>query len=403
MKLTRTIRIQLWIFCCVAVLATTFTAVQYAQIPQSMGIGRYTIDVELADGAGLYPNANVTYRGRTVGRVVSLAKTDSGARATLSLESSPRISLDTEVEVRSVSAIGEQYVNLLPSTTVGPYLEDGAIVPVERTSLTDEVGPTLDQLEQTLASIDPDRLRTVLDESFDALDGAGGEMRALIDSTSTITESAAHARVPMSTLVDELGPLLQTQVASAGAIAQWSRSMAEFSAQLHASDPQIRSVMERGVPFSLEATELFRDLRPTLPMLLAHLTSVEQALAVYNPSIEQILVLYPPLIAATQSAGLPNSDNPAQNTFFANQLNDPPPCTTGFLPADQRRSPTELDVPPTPPDLYCKVAPENPAAIRGARNLPCVEYPGKRAPTVQLCRDPAGYSPDLQNLLLPPG
>ena len=207
----------------------------------------------------------------------------------------------------------------------------------------------------------------------------------------------------MSTLVDELGPLLQTQVASAGAIAQWSRSMAEFSAQLHASDPQIRSVMERGVPFSLEATELFRDLRPTLPMLLAHLTSVEQALAVYNPSIEQILVLYPPLIAATQSAGLPNSDNPAQNTFFANQLNDPPPCTTGFLPADQRRSPTELDVPPTPPDLYCKVAPENPAAIRGARNLPCVEYPGKRAPTVQLCRDPAGYSPDLQNLLLPPG
>ena len=122
-----------------------------------------------------------------------------------------------------------------------------------------------------------------------------------------------------------------------------------------------------------------------------------------HPSIEQILVLYPPLIAATQSAGLPNSDNPAQNTFFANQLNDPPPCTTGFLPADQRRSPTELDVPPTPPDLYCKVAPENPAAIRGARNLPCVEYPGKRAPTVQLCRDPAGYSPDLQNLLLPPG
>src|SRR5690625_1349176 len=29
----------------------------------------------------------------------------------------------------------------------------------------------------------------------------------------------------------------------------------------------------------------------------------------------------------------------------------------------------------------------------GARNYPCMEFPGKRAPTVQLCRDPEGYQP----------
>jgi phospholipid/cholesterol/gamma-HCH transport system substrate-binding protein len=31
--------------------------------------------------------------------------------------------------------------------------------------------------------------------------------------------------------------------------------------------------------------------------------------------------------------------------------------------------------------------------VRGARNYPCQEFPGKRAPTVQLCRDPNGYVP----------
>ena len=31
--------------------------------------------------------------------------------------------------------------------------------------------------------------------------------------------------------------------------------------------------------------------------------------------------------------------------------------------------------------------------VRGARNYPCQEFPGKRAPTVQLCRDPKGYVP----------
>ncbi len=31
--------------------------------------------------------------------------------------------------------------------------------------------------------------------------------------------------------------------------------------------------------------------------------------------------------------------------------------------------------------------------VRGARNYPCQEFPGKRAPTIQLCRDPDGYVP----------
>jgi phospholipid/cholesterol/gamma-HCH transport system substrate-binding protein len=46
-----------------------------------------------------------------------------------------------------------------------------------------------------------------------------------------------------------------------------------------------------------------------------------------------------------------------------------------------------------PTDLYCKVAQNDPMVVRGARNYPCQEFPGKRAPTIQLCRDPRGYVP----------
>ena len=46
-----------------------------------------------------------------------------------------------------------------------------------------------------------------------------------------------------------------------------------------------------------------------------------------------------------------------------------------------------------PTDMYCKVAQNDPTVVRGARNYPCQEFPGKRAPTVQLCRDPNGYVP----------
>jgi phospholipid/cholesterol/gamma-HCH transport system substrate-binding protein len=43
--------------------------------------------------------------------------------------------------------------------------------------------------------------------------------------------------------------------------------------------------------------------------------------------------------------------------------------------------------------MYCKVAQNDATVVRGARNYPCMEFPGKRAPTVQLCRDPRGYVP----------
>ncbi len=44
--------------------------------------------------------------------------------------------------------------------------------------------------------------------------------------------------------------------------------------------------------------------------------------------------------------------------------------------------------------MYCKTAQNDPATVRGARNYPCQEFPGKRAPTVALCRDPKRLCPD---------
>ena len=69
------------------------------------------------------------------------------------------------------------------------------------------------------------------------------------------------------------------------------------------------------------------------------------------------------------------------------------PCNVGFIPATQIRSPADETLRDLPTDLYCKAAQNDPAVVRGARNYPCMEFPGKRAPTVQLCRDPEGYVP----------
>ncbi len=67
--------------------------------------------------------------------------------------------------------------------------------------------------------------------------------------------------------------------------------------------------------------------------------------------------------------------------------------STGFIPPPEIRSPADTTLRELPTDLYCKTAQNDPAVVRGARNYPCQEFPGKRAPTIQLCRDPKGYIP----------
>ena len=61
----------------------------------------------------------MTYRGVQIGKVTEVKLTETGAEATLTLDTSPKIPADLQAEVRSVSAVGEQYVDLRPRTDSG--------------------------------------------------------------------------------------------------------------------------------------------------------------------------------------------------------------------------------------------------------------------------------------------
>lgn len=52
----------------------------YLRIPSLVGIGQYTLKADLPASGGLYPTANVTYRGITIGKVTAVEPTDQGAQ-----------------------------------------------------------------------------------------------------------------------------------------------------------------------------------------------------------------------------------------------------------------------------------------------------------------------------------
>jgi phospholipid/cholesterol/gamma-HCH transport system substrate-binding protein len=391
--LTRFVRIQLAIFTIVGIVGVVVMVLYYIQAPTLLGIGKMTVTVKLPATGGLYRFSNVTYRGVQIGKVTAVGLTPHGAEATLSVDTSPKIPADLQAEVRSISAVGEYYVDLRPRTDSAPYLHNGSVIAVNDTTIPQPIGPVLDQTSALINSIPKGKLGTLLDESYKAFNGAGYDFGSLFDSSARVSGDLNGIADRARTLTEDTGPFLDAQAQTADSIRLWARSLAGFSGQLAKDDPQIRSLLQRGPGAFNEVSRLLDQIKPTLPVLLANLTTIGQIGVTYHASLEQVLVLLPPFTAATQSVlgtknptGMPGGDTDLN-------IDDPPACTVGFLPPSQWRAPSDTRTVDTPDGLYCKLPQDSPIGVRGARNYPCMGQPGKRAPTVEICESDKPFQP----------
>ena len=391
--LTRFVRIQLAIFTIVGTIGVIAMVLFYIQAPTLLGIGRMTVTLELPATGGLYRFSNVTYRGVQLGKVTSVSLTPTGAKATLSLSSSPKVPADLTAAVLSVSAVGEQYVDLQPRTDSPPYLHDGSVIAARDTTIPQPVGPMLDQVNALVQSIPKTKLGQLLDESFQGFNGSGYDLGSLFDSTTTISRDQNGVVDRTRTLTEDTGPLLDSQARTTDSIRTWARSLAGITDVFAQDDSSVRTLLQNGPDAANEASRLLEQIKPTLPVLLANLTTIGQIGVTYHPSLEQLLVLLPSAVAIEQAARAENHPEGTAQGDFALTIDDPPICTVGFMPPNTWRSPDDLTEIDTPDGLYCKLPQDSPIGVRGARNYPCMGHPGKRAPTVEICNSDKPYMP----------
>ena len=223
MHLNRRVKLQLAFFAIVALVSGTIMAATILHVPSRFfGIGEYTVTVNLPVAAGLYKNANVTYRGTEVGRVQAMDITPTGVDAVLALDSDVPIPADVDAQVHSTNAVGEQYVELVPRSGEGPALQNADIIPIDRAAVPPDINALLTATNRGLQAIPNDNLRTAIDEAYTAVGGLGPELSRIVDGTTALATDARTNLDSLITLIDQAKPLLDTQTDTATSIQQWA-------------------------------------------------------------------------------------------------------------------------------------------------------------------------------------
>ena len=160
---SKLVRTQLIAFVVIAILGLVYVGGKYVRLDQLLGFGQYTVKANFADSGGIFTNAEVTYQGVAVGRVAALSLRPDGVRVDLDLDSGgPKVPATAQAVVANRSAIGEQFVDLRPSSVGGPYLRNDSVI--SDTSIPTPVQDVLSSAISLSDSVPIDDLHTVVTE-----------------------------------------------------------------------------------------------------------------------------------------------------------------------------------------------------------------------------------------------
>lgn len=321
----------------------------YAMATQVLAVlqDRYTVNAIFEDAGGVFTNQEVTYRGVTVGQVGDLNVVAEGVEIQLFIEKGVDIPADgVEARVMFKSAVGEQFVDLLPATDDGPLLENGDTIPLAQTSIPVSTQELLTTLEAVLRGVPPEDLKGAIDALGIGLTGTGPDIATIIESTADLAEVFAE-RAPEFEGILRSG----TKVGDA-----FLNSRADFETAVHqlvtvseslaTSTENIKRLMENTNLTSDEAIALLRENRAAVNEFLIRFGEVNDIQADHEDDLSRILQHLPSALNGVNRSFEPGT---GMIRFGLVQDQGNPACSYGT----PRRSPEDRSEKRPPKHLRC--------------------------------------------------
>ncbi|MHB1614628.1 MAG: MCE family protein [Actinomycetes bacterium] len=362
----RRVKVQLAAFVVLTLVGISVVSARYVGLGSWLFHQGYVVSADFASSGGIFPNAEVTYRGVTVGRVERLRLAVNGVWVDMRIDPGVRIPADVRAVVEDRSVVGEQYVDLRPRRAGPPYLSNRSEILQADTATPVPVTTVLVNLDRLVNSVNRANLTTVIDQLGRGFAGTGPDLARLIDAGNALLTTANENLPQTVALLRSSATVLGTQNAQGPAIRSFAHDLALLSGTLRTADPNIRTILDQGPQAAGQVQGLLQADGPALGQLVGNLLTGAQVAVVHIPGIRQVLITYP--VVVDGGFTVVPGDGTAHFGLVIN-ANNPPPCTRGYQ-ATVHRLPQDTAPVPTNDAAGCTEPRGSLIDVRGAQNAP---------------------------------
>lgn len=280
-----------------------------------------TVTVDLNATGGLYVGSPVTYRGVKVGKVTSIALSGGGVAAKFVITTGAEVPGPTDANkdtpyarVRSLSPVGEQYLDLEPACTKpvdpqtqmcpkGAYaapLKNGDTIQAGATDIPVTLGHTVEGLDALLKQVDEKKLKALLTTAATGFGGTGDALGSSFDNMHLLLDDLAKVQPQTIDLIHNVGPTLDIINGNASDLQALANSASDWATYLDANKTDLVTLLQQ-TPGNLNTLQgLVNSWAQILPSFFPTALQFGTLTTQHNNAIRQLLQAYAPGLAAVE-------------------------------------------------------------------------------------------------------
>lgn len=275
-------------------LAGVFVALRSAD-----QVARTVLVAYFENSNGVFPKDKVLIRGVPVGEIQKIEPQPERAKITFWVNRKYKVPADAKAVILSPTLVASRAIQLTPPYSGGPTMQNGAVIPRDRTAVPVEWDDLRGQLERVTKLLKPTEpggvstLGALVNTAADNLRGQGPTIRdTVIKLSQTVSALGDHSRDIFST-VKNLSTLVTGLHDSADLLEQLNHNLAAVSSLL-ADDPNKvgRAVADLNSVIA-DLQSFVADNREALGTSSEKLASVTTALVGSLDDIKQLLHISP--------------------------------------------------------------------------------------------------------------
>ena len=252
--------------------------------------GTYSVYAIFPDAGGVFTNQEVTYRGLTVGKVGEMSVVRDGVKIELIIEEGIKVpSEDVQARVMFKSAVGEQFVDLLPTTDDAPYLENGSEIPIDQTSIPVSTQALLTTTQAVLEGIPPEALHNTIESLAQGLAGEGRDIALLLESMADLADLFADRAPEIVGILRNGTTVGDAFLRSKEDFANAIRDLIQVADLLADNRPNIDRLLKGSNLLSDELVAMIRENRKTLNQVIVELAEINDFQADASEDLNELI------------------------------------------------------------------------------------------------------------------